>query len=1085
MESISIPYDESKHPARLLDEAFETVAVIFVPSSMYKPNARVFGDLKTQKSIRPIAQTLQLVAHLVYHPEFCRPPSQDEEAGGTPTEALNPQWYYLPEGGDTHRAKTRQFIEAVYAPDMTTVIGWRWFIFGSDPQFDLGAGVSNILLMNGIEHQKGVNQTRRGPPKKAQRWEGFKRLLSRSDWAYGVCDTYLNRQQMLRHKEDIHSKQCHLWSEDNPANPYRIFTIDRAVKIRGGNVSQSNILAYVTVDAESTKRYRFPCPEHVWEIDSEYFNPGVLDRMEFPTEQKRTVESPLRDICLFQGSDGGEYRDQILDIMEATHGFAREDFSFNRQSDFAILEQVASKIQNRELARLSLESEKQAWLRTFKLGLMEDFRKFWCLESHISVNIKHMMRWEESCRLAAEEEKRDFTLTTPHQPVDTALSPFANLMVRRLVQYEKLLKTSTVHRELLITIVATRDAYRRSFDLHTNPLLAGAGSSSKSYILNCVDKLSIPGTVQTVTHITAKADAIDDNQNDIITLFHEFPQSLMGFDQQQTATGDPMFKERLTSNKFKTKLFCVDEETGKRSNRIAESECIGVMGGCTNDPPGKIPEALRSRFLMIMCPQIVRDGHEVIDQFGSKSFRSMNKKKADMIHEHHSEQYMICLIHKLIWTKVLTDVNLSIAHTIFRSVLGLLDKEGIRTKDPRHYTRLENTARTLTIMHAIEIVINTPGGALFNKPFEIRDLFALEEYLFCTEEIAYFTISLLQDMYINPAEREVALTLTDAIVHYPPPDGDESGCAFKYDEDGEIDRNYVVLKGDHSWNIANKLSRSMRKNKSSPENIQAILADLSTRTILAPDAGGRRLPIYEFDRTKKMGCVATAWLDRVLDPSFAHLMQKAIRGTFHKYSRKRTILLGETHLSEDMPHIWRTIDVVPNTEHALIVHNTGYQTDFEQNCLFGFSPDQSQSQSTDGSSDTSLFFPSYRVDADLESIEFLQHLDSIGKDDGVSQDALPAYCDEALPFKFPAVARHIYPQHFIVQYQDILAAQKLAAHDYSRIRHRNDGSSRLLLPPSHRRRLNTSASDGKDPHIGSSVDQGSLGTDPLAAIMNA
>ena len=207
-----------------------------------------------------------------------------------------------------------------------------------------------------------------------------------------------------------------------------------------------------------------------------------------------------------------EYRDQILDIMEATHGFAREDFSFNRQSDFAILEQVASKIQNRELGRLKLESEKQAWLRSFKLGLMEDFRKFWCLESHISVNIKHMMRWEESRRLAAEEEKRAFTLTTPHKPVDTSLSPFANLMVRRLVQYEKLLKTSTVHRELLITLVASRDAYRRSFDLHTNPLLAGAGSSSKSYILNCVEKLSIPGTVQTVTHITAKADAIEDDE---------------------------------------------------------------------------------------------------------------------------------------------------------------------------------------------------------------------------------------------------------------------------------------------------------------------------------------------------------------------------------------------------------------------------------------------------------------------------------------------------------------------------------------------------------------------------------------------
>ena len=1042
METISIPYDDTNHPAQLDDVSFETAAVVFVPVAMYKPNARVFGDLKTHKSIRPIGQALQLMAALVYHPELCKAPTSDEMGGmdGGVSEALNPQWYFIKEGDDTPRPKTRQFVEAVYARDMATLIGWRWFIFGSDPAFDLGAGISNILLRNGIEHQKAQNQTRRGPTKPKRRWEDFKRLLSRSDWAYTVCDTYLNKREMFRHKEAVHSTQCHLWSEENPANPYRIFTIDRAVNIRGGNVTQSSIMSYVSVDASSNKTYRFPFPSHVWEIDSEYFNPGVLDRMEFPTEQKRTVDSPLRDICLFHGDgDGGEYRDQILDIMEATHGFAREDFSFNRQSDFAILEQVASKIQNRDLARIQESTKQQEWIQNFKLGLMEDFRKFWCRESNISANLKQMMTWEEGRRLEAEEDNKPFTMTTHHAPIDTGLSSFANLMVRRFIHYEKLLKTSTVHRELLITLVATRDAYRRSFDLHTNPLLAGAGSSSKSYILNCVEKLSIPGTVQTVTHITAKADAIDENQNDLITLFHEFPQSLMGFDQQQTATGDPMFKERLTSNKFKTKLFCVDEETGKRSNRIAESECIGVMGGCTNDPPAKIPEALRSRFLMIMCPHIIREGHEVIDQFGSKPIPELDVKKREMVKEHHIEQYLICLVHKLIWTKVLNEVNLSIAHIIFRAVLGNLDKEGIGTKDPRHYTRLENTARTLTIMHAIEIVINTPGGALYNKPFEIRDLFALEEYLFCTEEIAYFTISLLQDMYVNPAERHMALTVASSIAHYPPIDGNDADCDFK-DDDGEIDRNYVYIKGDHIWQIATKISRSMRKNKSSPENIQAILMEIGSRTILTPaDDGGvaRRLPIFEFDRNKKQGYVATAWLDRVRDPSFANLMQKAIRSTFHKHSRKRTILIGETHLSEDMPHIWRTMEVVPNPDHTLTVHNTGYQTDFEQECL----------GATTGSS-----HPSSLVEDDLELTEFLWHLDAIGKDEDYHQDALPERTENALREDFPQTRANEYPHVFIQQYQRILAAKKNAVQQYSRVRRRSDGTTRAVRP-SQRRRL--------------------------------
>ena len=178
-----------------------------------------------------------------------------------------------------------------------------------------------------------------------------------------------------------------------------------------------------------------------------------------------------------------------------------------------------------------------------------------------------------------------------------------------------------------------------------------------------MEKLSIPGTVQTVTHITAKADAIDENQNDIITFFHEMPKDLIGV-EEKGETGNPMFKERLTSNRFKTKLWCVDEETGKRTNRVADSECIGIIGGCTNDPPGRIPEALRSRFMIIMCPQVVRHGREVIDQFGSALPPAVKAKRDGMMHEHRCEQYLVCLMEKsppvpsvqiLHWPKVTRD----------------------------------------------------------------------------------------------------------------------------------------------------------------------------------------------------------------------------------------------------------------------------------------------------------------------------------------------------------------------------------------------------------------------------------------------
>ena len=1060
MIPIAIPFDESQHPAQLADVAFDRgPLVIFVSQSMFKPNARVFGDLKDLKAIKPVRHALQMVAQVVRHPELCdgqflsRDPLQLD---------MIPKWYVPSEGAVPTHAKTRQFVEAVYAPDLTTVIGWRWFVFGNDACVDFGTGIQNLIHLNAVEYRKAQRQRGRpGPGPTAA--EGYKRsVLTPSQWAYGVCDTYLNRRQLSLQKAKVHDGEHPISSTSNPANPHLIFTMERAVHIRGANAAQSSVLGYKRRDDDSMDDgclYRFPLPEHVWELESEHFNPGVLMQMEFPTQKRRAAQSPLRDLCLFQTQcDGGEYTEQILDIMEATHGFVRSDFVFNRQSDLSLLEQIASKLLARDMPKHQGEAAKQQFLSDFKVGLMEDFAKFWCSESHISGNIKHMLAWEEQQRLDAEERNEAFTMTVPQYPLDTAMSPFANLMMRRMVQYEKLLKTSTVHRELFITLVATRDAYRRSFDLHTNPLLAGAGSSSKSYILNQVEKLSIKGTVQTVTHITAKADAIDENQNDIITLFHEMPKSLMGFDEIGT-TGDPMFKERLTSNKFKTKLFCLDEETGKRSNRIAESECIGVIGGCTNDPPGKIPEALRSRFLMIMCPQIVRKGHEVIDQFGSAPDPTLKRMRQAMVHEHHCEQYLLCIVHKLIWTKVLCEVNLNIAHTIFRNVLQNLEDEGIRSKDPRQYTRLENTARTLTIMNAIHTVLNTPGGALYNKPFVVSDLFALEPYLLCTEEIAYFTISLLQDMYINPAERHVASTVAEMTKYSPDMELDEFE-AWRKDYQGNDDRNYVAIKADHTFMAASKIASLMRKNKSSLENVNAILFDLAKRTIGSDDrnslgamkAGWQRWPIFELDRSAKMAYVSVAWLDRVLDPAYANTMQKAIRDTFHAHSRARTILLGESFLAVDMPHIWQTMDVVPNPQHHLFVRNTGYKTQFEQSCLYG----------TDAGSEHVLkgAHPSYRIDHDIEITEFLQHLDDIGIGDHDQQDqsALPLYTEEALREDFPMVPQGIYPERLKAEYRLVLAQHRdgQGGPSYASMRSRDDGTARQLQP---RKRLRSAVTD--------------------------
>ena len=50
--------------------------------------------------------------------------------------------------------------------------------------------------------------------------------------------------------------------------------------------------------------------------------------------------------------------------------------------------------------------------------------------------------------------------------------------------------------------------------------LTGEGATSKSFLFDLMKASSIPGTVDTLTYQTTKADAVDGNLNDLITVCH-------------------------------------------------------------------------------------------------------------------------------------------------------------------------------------------------------------------------------------------------------------------------------------------------------------------------------------------------------------------------------------------------------------------------------------------------------------------------------------------------------------------------------------------------------------------------------------
>ena len=379
-----------------------------------------------------------------------------------------------------------------------------------------------------------------------------------------------------------------------------------------------------------------------------------------------------------------------------------------------------------------------------------------------------------------------------------------------------------------------------------------------------------------------------------------------------------------------------------------------------------MPEALLSRFYPITCPQIERKNRQVIDYFGGRKSDEREAAKNQYIREQQIDQYLVVLVNKMQWAGVLCQTNMTIAHRTFYAVLKQMERQGVQVNAPRNYTRLCNTAKTLTILRALEIVFHTPTSSAYNKPFSLDVFPLLEPHLICTEEIAFFTLTLMSDQFVNKYEKQIVEALCK-VAKYPLKTSDwnsdtfdKGAVSFKKDEATDVhDYNYVAIPGT-LWDVATLCAGRMSKqHKHSRENIHASLKSMlerklvtSKRTSFGPDgitAATDEFMLVTTNRTHVF--VNVGFLVLMLDPKKTFSMVSCIRATFHRHTRSRRILLGETLISQDNPHLFQTMQTAPGAD-FMRVSNVDYQAG-----------DDSE--------------PTYIVDDDLEHVEMQNHLMSL------------------------------------------------------------------------------------------------------------
>jgi len=360
-----------------------------------------------------------------------------------------------------------------------------------------------------------------------------------------------------------------------------------------------------------------------------------------------------------------------------------------------------------------------------------------------------------------------------------------------------------------------------------------------------------------------------------------------------------------------------------------------------------MPGPIQKRLMPVNIDSFDRKHHNVMDLMAGVMGSASGSSKAAFLKDMHTEQYLVCLTYKLIWTNVLPPVDMTVAKLVWHACIKKLQVEGVSTVlAPRAFTRMKCIASVLTVMHALENVFHTPGSENYGKPFEFGLMHAVGPYLVATEEIAIYVLTLMSSAWMNEAEPDCVKALAQLKCKLPPKESaawvgyNVSNITIKFKvlneqlDDGALEKfdfDRLVLKGSldsiaeevsvprtpRVWArfneplFAAQLSKRTGARIMSKENIKTMLMSMRGRTIKAPKRTGPRpgdidngaakveMAILEADgEMSNRWFLSTHWALEAGTMYGEKKMLEVIQRVFHRFTRERKIVTGFTYRNE-------------------------------------------------------------------------------------------------------------------------------------------------------------------------------------------
>ncbi|MHA1680844.1 MAG: hypothetical protein ACTSUE_07540 [Promethearchaeota archaeon] len=970
---LSSNFDEGDHPVRQIDYGTYTpqvkktpVIVLNIQSEWLNGVSECFLNFNESPESQEILKLLALLFYIVSHPWLADPEYQLTDK---PTPENMDLRYFEPEAPENgYQWKSQQFIEVLRTPKLDPhthepmldeegeevpgqTVGYRvWFcpvILGS---FDFNVGIENVIALNKIERERVERQKERSNqnPNRPQPTLPYMQPNHPDCWKTIINQEAYNLTLSTYHGDDLFSldplcTSLPLKHKDNPAGHKtslnRLLAVEDSADetfIRSLMKRQRTYNDYFT---SGTIQFVFPLPDQVYRYTSNQCYPRFILLSRLPDLDEPVVLGTTEATDAQKRLRKRIQQCNIVNMPTFMNPAETINSQFGKFDDVQKLAKLNQLNMDEEWKLASTEQEARENIYAMRRDALfcSRFSRVWKPYAHIADCLKAFVTWgeQEQKRVREIDPDMPWCMNMPGRTImDPTLGCFGNMVARSMYSWERVWGFVSNHEEMEIINTMKYTALHHKLELKNNCLFPGIAQAGKSYCLNLLTELNVPGTFMEIARETKQAFSTGRNFNYYIMVYDDMQSDLLVAGESGVGeTGDTGFKTRLTKCIINTLTNEGKADGIGRETMYYTTEMITATFGATNERKSAIHGSIASRFYIRDFMSIDRKGYNVMDQSTARRIAREQTGKViyeQRVREHRKTHYLYMMIETMIRTGDMEGPDLSIASIYFTKMVEYLQgrgyANGIITRDME---RLINQAYVYTIKLAIYLVFFTDIIWKEPVPFELWHVKLCQNFMFSSEAIAYFVWTQLGDQFVNTLESFALGALL------------KDGCGFRgneYVKDSpkaikwkriigtdkkadmdveEYDFNYIEIdtKNIGSGSIMEamciKISNVLQYGSKvmSMESIKDVLLGL----------GGRRMRVKEYVDVDERGTkdvwrdliVYEKWCHRVLilrdfaetlvQESASEILIDAIKSTFHKKTRERRIVLALSYRSGDEP----------------------------------------------------------------------------------------------------------------------------------------------------------------------------------------